>query len=206
MTITTEEPCHPLRNVVVLEPSAMSLLDSFTPLSYPIAAIPTPKSIGLLIQMVWRSWGERENVFWKDRKRKRLTFIKSKLRISWGSLQLVSNISRWQLQLIIFLKKSRCHRILNLFLPLLLYPKLQLTQTKMLMRKLQMLDQKMWSSNLSKSHSTVMILPNIVHVDLKWVMIMNQFLKMLGHLQHKNNRGFGLFQQHVTKKLLACLI
>ena len=52
------------------------------------------------------------------------------------------------------LKKSRCCRSLKSFLPLLLHPKLHLTKTKLIARQLQMLGQKIWSSNLGKSHST----------------------------------------------------
>ena len=49
-----------------------------------------------------------------------------------------------------------------------------------------------WSENLiiqlGECHSTLMTSPNFMHIDLKWMTIMNQFLKMLVHLQCKSNR------------------
>ena len=50
MTHRTKKPCHQLGDVMVLEPSAVPLLDSFTPLSHSVATIQFLKVWGCLFE------------------------------------------------------------------------------------------------------------------------------------------------------------
>ena len=173
-THTTKEPCHQLGDMMLLEPLAVPLLNSFTPLSHSFAAISIVKWVGYLrcmkilsrgMEHHLKQWGGKEiNVYHVE-----IKGVMCKFAVCIKHFKVTTEADN-------IFEEEQMPQIAEIISPTPAASEPPFNSNQV--------DPEATTSNHSKCHSTLMTSPNFVHMDLKWMTTMNQFLKILGHLQH----------------------